>query len=242
MLTSARWIGLTLTALAVIVAFGGLSWWQWERAQRDEPGVVAPVAASEIFLAGQVLADASYGTRVEITGVYDRAHQLLVRRGPATFWIVTTLRPESGAAVAIARGIVSSPQDPSVSDVPAGVVTVAGVAQPFEGDPGTPPESPAGQADRLTEAALALPYVVASGWIALESQTPRPSHLLPSVPVAFGQSASSSLRLQNAMYAVQWVLFAAFVVFFWARMLRFEVRGVTTAPPAAPSSPVREVY
>ncbi len=242
MLTSARWIGLTLTALAVIVAFGGLSWWQWERAQRDEPGVVAPVAASEIFLAGQVLADASYGTRVEITGVYDRAHQLLVRRGPATFWIVTTLRPESGAAVAIARGIVSSPQDPSVSDVPPGVVTVAGVAQPFEGDPGTPSTLPSGQADRLTEAALALPYSAASGWIALESQTPRAARALPSVPAAYGQGSTSSLRLQNAMYAIQWILFAAFVVFFWARMLRFEVRGVTTAPPAAPSSPVREVY
>jgi len=57
-----------------------------------------------------------------------------------------------------------------------------------------------------------------------------------------GGAASSSLRLQNASYAVQWLAFAGFVVFFWWRALRDDVRGEdVTAPPEA-TAPVREVY
>jgi cytochrome oxidase assembly protein ShyY1 len=54
--------------------------------------------------------------------------------------------------------------------------------------------------------------------------------------------APAGLRLQNASYAVQWVLFAAFVVFFWWRLLRDDLRGAGVDRPREAVAPVREVY
>ena len=35
MLRTRKWVGLTVLLVVMIVAFGALSFWQWERAQRD---------------------------------------------------------------------------------------------------------------------------------------------------------------------------------------------------------------
>lgn len=237
-LWTARWLGITAAALLVIVAFGALSAWQWERAQRDQEQQ-ASVPAANVLVGGKLLADSAYGARVESTGVYDADRQVLVALGPDAFWVVTPLRPESGPAIPVARGTVASGD--AVPAAPTGKVRVVGIAQPYEGDPGTSSTLPAGQVDRLTASAFAPEDSVTGGWIALESQDPSVVGLSPVVaPIA--AAGASSIRLQNATYAVQWVLFAAFVVFFWVRMLRYDVGGVTTAPPADQSAPVREVY
>ena len=240
MLTTRKWIGLTILALAVIVAFGFLSRWQWERAQRDD-AVVTPVPASDVFVPGQPLSTASYGTTVSVTGTYDAAHQVVIVHGNGTYWIVTPLRPASGEAVPVARASVTSLKDPVVTDVTPGTVTVVGVAQPYEGDPGTPSTLPAGSSERMTASGLDLPYPVTAGWVALESQTPPgPPATLVEPPVS--PQAGANLRLQNASYAVQWLLFAGFVVFFWVRMLRDDLRGAGAGETRRETAPVREVY
>jgi predicted negative regulator of RcsB-dependent stress response len=48
MLRTRKWAGLTLGALVLIVAFGAMSWWQWQRAQRDQVDAAA-VPAVEVF-------------------------------------------------------------------------------------------------------------------------------------------------------------------------------------------------
>ena len=141
---------------------------------------------------------------------------------PTSYWVVTPLVPASGPAVPVARATVSSPGDPAVASVTPGFVTVVGVAQPFEGDPGGTTTLPAGQVERLTAAALGLPY--------------------PAVVAPSSADAPAGLRLQNAAYAVQWVLFAAFVVFFWWRLLRDDLRGAGIDRPRQEATPVREVY
>jgi hypothetical protein len=122
------------------------------------------------------------------------------------------------------------------------MVTVTGVAQPYEGDPGTASTLPAGQTERLTASGLALPYPAAGGWIALQSQTPAAAVAAAPVLPPVTQQAGGNLRLQNASYAVQWLLFAGFVVFFWARMLRDDLREVGPATTRQETAPVREVY
>jgi cytochrome oxidase assembly protein ShyY1 len=240
MLGTPKWIGLTLATVAVIVAFGALSLWQWQRAHRDDVQAL-PVAAAEVFGTTGAMDPASYGSRVETSGVYDSAHQVLVRHDDRTFWVVTPLRPTAGLPIPVVRGTVSSPDDPAVAALPAGVVTVVGVAQPYEGDPGgTPAVLPPGQTDRITAAGLDLPYDAAPGWIALETQDPASSPAMAAVTAPVSADTPGSLRLQNTTYAVQWILFAAFVMFFWYRMLRDDVRGATPSP--TPSIPVREVY
>jgi len=239
-LRTRKWVGLSLAALVVILAFGALSLWQWQRAHRDD-SVALPVAAAAVFGDGGALDPASYGTRVETAGVYDVAHQVLVRHSADAFWVVTRLRPVAGLPIPVVRGSVSSPEDAAVRDVASGVVTVVGVAQPYEGDPGgTPASLPPGQTDRLTASGLDLPYAAVQGWLALEAQTPPSTAPLAPVEPPVPQDTGGGLRLQNASYAFQWILFAGFVVFFWYRMLRDDVRGA--APVPTPSTPVRKVY
>ena len=239
-LASGKWVALTLGGLLLIVAFGVLSFWQWQRAQRDQ--AVRPVQPyAEVFVQGEPLGTDQYGARVTLTGTYDADHQLLVRHGRG-FWVVTPLRTAEGPVVAVARADVTSTDAPAVADVTPGTVTVVGFAQPFEGDPGTPSTLPAGQSDRLTEAALGASYDLVDGWVALESQTPPAAVAAPTVPVALGPTAGSGLRLQNLSYAFQWLVFAGFVVFFWVRMLRDDLRTAADERPPAPVEPVREVY
>jgi cytochrome oxidase assembly protein ShyY1 len=236
-----RWIGLTVAALLLIVAFGALSWWQWQRAQRDRVDA-APVPASSLLTAQATLDPSAYGARVEATGAYDADAQVLVAHGPSTYWIVTLLRPASGPAIPVARGTVSSPDDPAVAAVPAGQVRVVGVAQPFEGDPGTSASLPPGQVERLVATAFSVDYPMVLGWIALQSSDPAQAGVAP-VLAPISADSTASIRLQNASYAVQWVLFAGFVVFFWVRMMRYDLRDAESAATPAPASePVREIY
>jgi cytochrome oxidase assembly protein ShyY1 len=241
LMRTSRWIGLTAAALLLIVAFGALSWWQWQRAQRDRVDAT-PVPASSLLTAQTSLDSSSYGARVEAIGAYDAEAQVLVAHGPSTYWIVTPLRPASGPAIPVARGTVSSPDDPAVAAVPSGQVRVVGVAQPFEGDPGTSASLPPGQVERLVAAAFSTDYPMTLGWIALQSSDPAQTGVA-AVLAPISADSTSSIRLQNASYAVQWVLFAAFVVFFWVRMMRYDLRDAESgAPPAAASEPVREIY
>lgn len=240
LLRTPRWIGLTALALVLIVAMGALSWWQWQRAQRDRVEA-APVPASSVLSAGSPLPASSYGVRVEASGVYDPAGQVLVAHGPSSYWIVTPLRPAAGTAIPVVRGTVATASDPAVAAVPTGTVDVVGVAQPYEGDPGTTSALPSGQAERLTASAFSVAYPLTEGWIALQSATPAQTGVEPVIAPISGDS-TASIRLQNASYAVQWILFAGFVVFFWVRMLRYEVRDLTPAAPAQAPDPVREIY
>jgi cytochrome oxidase assembly protein ShyY1 len=241
MLATRKWIGLTLAMLAVIAAFGLLSRWQWQRAQRDRVEA-APVPAAQVFSPGVPLAASSYGARVTASGTYDAGHQVLVAHGNGSYWVVTPLRAASGEALPVARASVTSPTDPAVADVTAGTVTVTGIAQPYEGDPGTASSLPAGQTERLTASGLGLPYPAAGGWVALQEQVPAAAVAFSPVEPPITGDSTASIRLQNASYAVQWLLFAGFVVFFWARMLRDDLRGEGARQPRAEAAPVRDVY
>ncbi len=237
-LATPKWIGLSVTALVLIVAFGAMSFWQWQRAQRDEVPPRDTVPAAQVLTAGAPVAGSDYGAPVEITGTYDVSAQILVDHGQGEFWVVTPLRPLVGDAVPVARGTVGSVTDPAVASAPSGTVTVRGLAQPFEGDPGTAQPGTAGVAPRLTASALDLPYPSAQGWIALTEQAPPVSSALGAVVPPFGASSTSGIRLQNAGYAVQWVIFAGFVVFVWGRFLREDsLMGQEQAPVAQPSRP-----
>ncbi len=239
-LASGKWVALTLGGLLLIVAFGVLSWWQWQRAQRDEE-VRATRAWIDVFGPDRPPSTQDYGVPVTVTGTYDAAHQLLVKHGQG-FWVVTPLRTTQGPVVAVARADVDSATAPAVSDITPGTVTVIGSAQPFEGDPGTPSTLPAGQSDRLTEAAFGASYDLADGWVAMQTQTPAPAVAAPPVPPAVGGAAGTGLRLQNLSYAFQWLVFAGFVVFFWVRMLRDDLRHAAVEAPPEAAEPVREVY
>lgn len=226
-LLTPRWIAATAVALATLVAFGLLSHWQWERANRDQDAAAAgadPAAVEVATLLGtEPLPPGSYGRRVTATGRYDPAGQRVVVRGDA-YWVVTPLLPPSGPSVPVVRGVLTDAAAPAP---PAGTVTVVGRVEPYDGDPGAQPTDaslPAGQLPRLTASLLtaAVDGEVTGGWVALASQ--QPASTLPPVTAPSSPEAGSHLYWQNATYAVQWLLFATFVAFLWWRWFRDELR------------------
>lgn len=227
LLLTRRWLALTLIAVAVLVGFALLSHWQWDRAHRADLASAAsidpaPVAVAELVSADPVAAPA-YGRLVTVRGEYAAAGQRLVPRGDV-YWVVTPMRAGAGLVVPVVRGTVTTADAPPP---PAGEVSVQGRVEPYEGDPGTQPSDaglPPGQLPRLAPSALAgvVDGPLAGGWVALTVQ--EPTSALPLVMGPSSPEAPPELRWQNATYAVQWVLFAAFVAFLWQRWFRDELR------------------
>lgn len=227
-LLTPRWLALTSVALAVLVAFALLSHWQWDRANRDQDAAAAAADPSPVPVASLLgtapAAAAAYGRQVSAVGEYDAGGQRLVVRGDG-YWVVTPLVPESGPVLPVVRGEVSDPA--AATAPPAGTVTVLGRVEPYDGDPGPQPgdaQLPAGQLPRLTASLLrdVGGDELAGGWVAVVSQ--EPASTLAVITPPSSPEAGGHLYWQNATYAVQWLLFAGFVVFLWWRWFRDELR------------------
>jgi cytochrome oxidase assembly protein ShyY1 len=217
-----------LTVLAVLVCVVAARW-QWDRANRSEADAVPE---------GQVVAltdldppSAFSGMRVAITGEFDPAHEVLVepraRDGQAGAWVLTPMRP-SGALqdpaatpVAVVRGWVPAGQTPAPP--PPGTVEVEGVLVADARLPGAavaagnPPTLPVVDTGALSAHAG---YPVRSGWYALTAMRPAGEGQPLPLQVTELPGADVGLNWRNAAYALQWVVFAGFALFFWNRFRR----------------------
>jgi cytochrome oxidase assembly protein ShyY1 len=250
-------MALTVVAVLAIIAFGGMSYWQWQRATEQDDAVAQPtVPVSQVLTADAAPDPSAYGTPVVVRGAWDPDRQVLIDHGNGGFWVVTPVLPPDGPAVPVARATVTSPDDPAVAP-PTGAVVVTGLAQPFEGEPGTTSAPVDGVTDRLTAVGLDLPYEHVQGWVSETSQEPAPAVAAVPVNPPFGGQGTDDFRLRNAGYALQWIVFAAFVVFVWLRWLRLEASeldgpaapegasdagGATAGPPGAGGRAAPEVY
>jgi cytochrome oxidase assembly protein ShyY1 len=217
-----------LTVLAVLVCVVAARW-QWDRANRSEADAVpeGPVVA----LADLDPASTFSGMRVGITGQFDPAHEVLVeprvREGQAGAWVLTPMRP-SGAAedpattsVAVVRGWVPAGQRPAPP--PSGIVEVVGVLVADARLPdaavtaGDPPTLPVVDTGALSAHAG---YPVRSGWFALTGMHPAGAGQPLALQVTELPGADVGLNWRNAAYALQWVVFAGFALFFWNRFRR----------------------
>ena len=229
-LIPAGWASTSLTVLAVLVCIVAARW-QWDRANRSEADAVpeGPVVA----LADLDPATAFSGMRVGITGQFDAAHEVLVepreRDGQVGAWVMTPMRPEqqvtsadpADTAVAVVRGWVPAGQRPAPP--PAGIVEVVGVLVADARVPdaavaaGDPPTLPVVDTGALSAHAG---YPVRSGWFALTDM--QPAGVGQPVPLQVTElpGADVGLNWRNAAYAIQWVAFAGFAIFFWNRFRR----------------------
>lgn len=221
-----------LTVLAVVVCVLAAVW-QWDRAHRTEEDAV-PVAPA-VGLGDLDPTTAYSGMRVALVGTFDAQHELLVaprsREGSDGAWVLTPLLPDpangaGGAAVGVVRGWIPAgtlPPAPPAGTVHLEAVLVADARKPGVAPTGDPPTIET--VDTGVLAAVAG-YPIRSGWFAQ----------LPTQPAADGQplplqvtelpGADVGLDWRNAAYAVQWIAFAGFVVFFWNRFRRdLDVRS-----------------
>jgi surfeit locus 1 family protein len=238
-----------LTVLAVVVCIVAARW-QWDRANRSEADAVpeGPVVA----LADLDPATAFSGMRVGITGTFDAAHEVLVeprmRDGQDGAWVLTPLLPALPDGVGAAAGGSVDPADTAVAVVrgwvpaasrpappPTGIVEVVGVLVADARQPdavvtaGDPPTLAAVDTGAL---AAHAGYPVRSGWFALTGMAPAGEGQPIPLQVTELPGAEVGLNWRNAAYAIQWVAFAGFAVFFWNRFRRDHVE-----PPVEQETP-----
>ena len=244
-LLTRRWVGLHLLVLALIPAFFFLGKWQWGRFEERSATsaritanlAAAPVPIDRLDRPGATVPERDRYRLVTVTGRYDPAHELVVRRRTLNtrvgFHVVTPLVTPLGA-VLVNRGWVpagaTADAPPRVPAPPTGEVTVTGRLRPAETRENTGIRNrsglPAGQILLIDTPALAkgLPYGVFGGFVELTAQTPTAAEapeLLPPPDVGAGGGL-------NLAYAVQWWLFIGIAVGGWALLVRREARDLRT--------------
>ena len=221
LLRTRRWLSFTAIVVLVIIAFGFLSRWQWERAAEKQALNSEMVAARAAEPISPAVAHSEW-TPVTATGSYDRTHEVVVRKRPQDtvngFWVMTPLVTESGV-VWVNRGWLRADGNamtyPDVPPAPDGDVTVTGMWRTWQ-QARTTTGLPAGMISDVDPAVLPVPTDL-NGYVQLTESNPKQegldSVLLPEIDDS-----------RNISYAVQWRLFAAVCIGGWFFFLRREAR------------------
>jgi surfeit locus 1 family protein len=224
-----RWIALGLLALVFALAALALGRWQWDRTQdivlAEQAARAEPVDIRTLVEVGEDFDNPLIGRPVLARGAYLAGSQTVVLNrsldDEAGVWVLTPLRFDDGTAIAVLRG-----WSPSIDDIepPSGIVNVAGIWHPNERFYRDEPMSQDGvmaiSSERLRER-WELPLL--PGYIMLTKQEPESN--LAAVPQTV-RTADVPFPVQNAFYAVQWLVFAGFAGFVYFRWLRLESRRV----------------
>ncbi|MEO3814372.1 SURF1 family protein [Sphaerisporangium sp. B11E5] len=260
-LLTPRWLALHVLVLVLIPCFVLLGRWQFGRfedrsAASDLAGrnlAAAPVPLEQIDRPGaDVPADLRF-RGVTVTGTYDPAHELLVRRrvqnGMPGYYVLTPLVTPGGPAVLVNRGWVpmgpTAETPPEVPPPTTGEVSVTGRLRQAETEDSTGisdlPGLPAGQVLLIDTPGIAkrLPYPVFGGFVELAEQRPAAA----SAPEPVPEPDTGSGGGLNLAYGVQWWLFIGIAIGGWVMLIRREARdlregtqdepGDTSAAPSA---------
>jgi surfeit locus 1 family protein len=232
---SPRLIAFHLFSFAAIAAMLAGGVWQWDtyrdhqhqasQQSQEALATATPVPLASVFGRDDPFPADSVGKRVTITGEYS-VRQFFVKgkfdRGRAGLWVLTPLRVDDESAILVVRGWVPDATSPGAV-VPTGRVTVMGALEPaestsalFSGGPG-----PGAVVSSISPAVLVgvLPFDLYSGYLVATSQRPAADPELAAVTPPIPDAPSWS-GLRNALYAVQWVLFAGFGAYMWWRICR----------------------
>jgi cytochrome oxidase assembly protein ShyY1 len=249
-LLTARWVGLTVVALVLVVAFVLLGFWQLSRAHAflghpDDPG---PVSVQALSPATGELPAGSVGRRVTAAGTYDPAHAMVVPDRSADgasgdgYWSLGVLRLADGSGLLVVRGWLASPA--AAPALPSGSVVVSGrlvASEPADG--GRPPGEalPSGAVAAVNPVNLLqlVPYQLHDGFLVAASSEPADAGGLTAVHADPPGTAVPGFFWQHAGYVGLWWLFAVFVVAFWVRLLRDDLHDeaaplVGAGPPTVP--------
>jgi cytochrome oxidase assembly protein ShyY1 len=227
---------LALVLCGVMAAAGVWQWRSYESNQRQSSASVLaelasepPVKLASVMGADDAFPDDAVGRRVVVSGRYSRPQFFVTDRiqaGRSGDWVLTPLVTTAGAAILVVRGWVDDLTDP-VTAVPAGRVTVTGSLEP----PESADSAGADAVDRGREVSIVatsvlvgkVPFDLYSAYLIAEDQTPPQREGL--VPVTVPRPAASSWAgLRNALYSVQWFVFAAFVLYMWWRICREQTQ------------------
>ena len=265
------WILALLFALAVAGGFAWLGQWQMETAIRTDAResvdteTVRPLA--EVDSVGKGVTDAAAGMVVSLDGAFVPGDFRVVapreNAGEMGAWVVGHLRVEAGSeteptslavavgwapsAAAAERAIDALEQAPDLDRVRA----IEGRYMPPEG-----PELPAASEDPQTMHTMLPPFLanswetdagpVHSGYLVLHPAASESEGLVAAADLADVDSVAplpvERVNWLNVFYAIEWIVFAGFAVFFWFRLTRdawekeHELKELLAAEALAASS------
>lgn len=230
LLRTPKWIAFTLVVLLAAAVFAAASSWQYTRAmdqvnaQRAEQAAVAPVEEL-VPAAGSAVPDASLGRLAEVSGEYVADAWVVNRASPEGepgYWLVSAVDDGSGTWTAVLRGWV--PSDLPLADT--GPITVTGRVhsdENFYAEVASPGD---GLLVSITGAGLAEEWdrAVRPGYLVLTESDPSLTAADPvPVPPVFGAAPGGGFPLQNAAYALQWIIFIGFAGFMYVRWFRDDL-------------------
>ncbi|WP_052591210.1 SURF1 family protein [Luteipulveratus mongoliensis] len=243
--TALRPRNLALLTLAVVAAvvFVLLGRWQWGVAQDDarakalRDGPRHPVVQlTDYVQPHQPFPKGGSLRRVEASGTYDSAHQVLVpdRRlaGKKGLWVVTPLVVDgTGARLAVVRGFVTS-ADQATPPVVRGKVTIVGALAPTE-SPSEATDYPSGQIGSVDVPSMLNTWGgdAYNAFVFGMSESPSATTVaITKVPPPSPEAGNRDWR--NVGYAFQWWAFAAFALYFWWRSVKEDRRDELAAEQA----------
>lgn len=183
------------------------------------------VGVADLLTPGNPMPPEDAYRRVVASGSFTGPTSLVRKRpldGEAGFWVVDTLRTDSGPLLQVLRGWVkmtgTATSTPSVPSPPAGPVTVTGWLQASELEKlPRPTDLPAGQVTALDTTVLAAgqpsytPYLVAQAMIPTDTDQLKP---VPMPDPGLGP---------HLAYSWQWLFFAVLLPTAWVIFARREI-------------------
>ena len=229
-LRTGRWVTLSLVALILVAACALLGRWQYGRSYRpsdsysQEP---AAVSLDSVDSAAHALTAAVINRQVIMTGRYDAGGQRLIAghtlEGAPVLWVVTPLRLTDGSAIEVVRGWLSR-EDSALATPTDSVVRVTGRIRPLQPSVGS--ATAPGYADAIDASLLRqLGYPARDGYVVRTAQVaPDPLSLQPVPSQAPpGRPGAKQFYLQNAVYTVQWWVFALLIPLIWFHLFRMDL-------------------
>ncbi|MGZ4438082.1 MAG: SURF1 family protein [Nocardioidaceae bacterium] len=245
---STRLWGLHALGTVVVVVTILLGWWQWSVSQghKDEKSAAlahaTPVPLSDVFGHNDAFPGEETGRPAVLQGTWLPEGTVYVSGHQDGYWVATPLRIDAASAIYVVRGWTADPD--TAPAPPTGTAKLVGWLQPPE-DGGLTDDDPADAmlpelniADAMSHVGQDLysGYAVVAdregGWPASDAAVNDGSTGLEAATLNSLPQASFTTGLRNALYALEWWVFAVFALYIWWRWVRDA-----THPAPAPLVP-----
>jgi cytochrome oxidase assembly protein ShyY1 len=221
-----RWLAGLVACLVLAGVFGGLAQWQIQRAV-DEATIVevdteTPIPLESILTPGDVMGLADGGRRVVVTVTWaqERAVVLDRRQGSDNgSWLVVNSRTSDGVCLPVAVGwapAIDSSEFVFIDDSPS---TLVGRLVPS--DEPTTGDYDNGRLTLVSSADLVNRWTcdeIYDAFLVLDEAPAPLEHIQSVTPLP-----QAALNWLNIFYAIEWVFFAGFALYFWYRLVKDAV-------------------